>query len=60
MFTENHPDNFGATSLLDLLEKEDTDEYQVERVPYIHWGLKIASDRKGRNYVAMQGQPISK
>lgn len=60
IFTENQVDSFGTTSLLDLLEKEEKDEYEVERVAYIHWGVKIASDRKGHNYVVMQGQPISK
>jgi len=50
-------DDFGMIGQLDLVLKEEEEDVQVHRVPFIHRGLFVMCDVKGRNYTAIQATP---
>ena len=47
----------GRKRLLDLLLKDETEEFTVRRVPFVHRAVATAVDRKGGNFAVIQPLP---
>ncbi|XP_013381620.1 inhibitor of Bruton tyrosine kinase-like [Lingula anatina] len=50
-------DDFSMLSLSDLIDKDDTEDVTLKRLPNIHRATQITADKKGRNFSVLQNLP---